>query len=73
MNVVFLDIDGVLNDDNTTEKTPQGFIGIDDEKVIFLKKICDKLKATIVLSSDWRDCVYNNDSDGECSSDDDCK
>lgn len=65
MNIVFLDIDGVLNDILTKDKTPSGFRGIDDDKVELLAKICDKLSANIVISSDWRDCLYKKDSDGK--------
>lgn len=65
MNIVFLDIDGVLNDILTKDKTPSGFRGIDDDKVEMLVKICDKLSANIVISSDWRDCLYKRDNDGK--------
>lgn len=52
--LIFLDIDGVLNDDHTVEYTPDGYTGIDDYHVAQLKKIIDKTNAKIVLSSDWR-------------------
>lgn len=51
--VIFLDIDYVLNDENTEEKYA-GFTGIDDEKVRILKDIVDFLDADIVLTSSWR-------------------
>lgn len=55
MKVIFLDIDGVLNDNSYRE-----FIGnyyedpIDEKKLDLLKKIVDKSNAKIVLSSTWR-------------------
>lgn len=57
MKVLFLDIDGVLNDDETykTDRTPDGFCGIDSNKVLLLKEIIDSTKAKIVLSSSWKD------------------
>lgn len=65
MNIVFLDIDGVLNDILTRDKAPSGYRGIDDDKVELLAKICDKLSANIVISSDWRDCLHDKDNDGK--------
>lgn len=54
MNVIFLDIDGVLNNLLTTETTPDGYRGIDSDKVLLLKKIVDATGAVIVLTSDWK-------------------
>lgn len=58
MKVIFLDIDGVLNclgeAGRTTQRTPDGFIGIDPNKVSLLRKITDATSAQIVLSSTWR-------------------
>lgn len=65
MNVLFLDVDGVLNCMYTKEKTPYGYVGIDDDKVEMLSKICDKFKMNAVLSSDWRDCLMKKDDDGK--------
>lgn len=65
MNVLFLDIDGVLNDLHTKEKTPLNYTGIDDSKVEMLAKICNKFKMNIVLSSDWRDDIMKMDEDGK--------
>lgn len=56
MNVCFLDVDGVLNGFSTTELSPEGFTGIDDEKVETLAEFVKKLGMKIVLSSDWRLC-----------------
>lgn len=54
MKVIFLDIDGVLNDDYTTDSSPEGFTGIDDGMVENLERIVRKTGAKIVLSSSWR-------------------
>ena len=46
--IVFLDVDGVLNDVNSKEE-------LDDEKIAVLSKICALGNARIVLCSSWRD------------------
>ena len=54
MKVIFLDIDGVLNNANTKDRTPDKFIGIED---IFVKRLVDIVRSTktkVVLSSSWR-------------------
>lgn len=53
MKVIFLDIDGVLNCQQTIERH-NGFIGIDPVKVKILNNIIQKTGAEIVLSSSWR-------------------
>lgn len=51
MNVIFLDVDGVLTySDYDNEETAD----IDIEKVKLLKEICDETNAKIVISSSWR-------------------
>lgn len=52
--LIFLDVDGVLNNAETKARTPSGFTGIMDSKVELLKRIVDETAAKIVLSSDWR-------------------
>lgn len=47
MKIIFLDIDGVLNYENSKSK-------VEEEKVKLLKEIVDQTGAEIVLSSDWR-------------------
>lgn len=47
MKIIFLDIDGVLNYENSKNK-------VEEEKVKLLKEIVDRTGAEIVLSSDWR-------------------
>lgn len=54
MKVIFLDIDGVLNDAYTDAKSPNGFIGLDDNKIDCLKEIVDRTGAVIVLCSTWK-------------------
>lgn len=54
MNVVFLDIDGVLNCSSSESRTPCGYIGIDGGKVRLLKKIVTAANAVIVLTSTWK-------------------
>jgi hypothetical protein len=52
MKVIFLDVDGVLNNNQTRKKF--GFDFIDKELVAFVALIVDQTKAKIVLSSSWR-------------------
>lgn len=47
MKIIFLDIDGVLNYENSKSK-------VEEEKVKLLKEIVGRTDAEIVLSSDWR-------------------
>ena len=52
-NIIFLDIDGVLNSYDTKDRF-QGFVGIDDRLVAILKEIVDRTGAKLVLSSSWK-------------------
>lgn len=65
MKVLFLDVDGVLNEDTTPTRTKSRVIFIDEEKLMRLKRIVDATGAKIVLSSTWRydrdDPRYNAD------------
>ena len=54
MKVIFLDVDGVLNEAYSRSKSPSGCIGIDDDKVELLKQIVDETDAKIVLTSTWK-------------------
>ena len=54
MKLIFLDIDGVLNCQKSTSRSPQGFIGIDDSRVKLLRQIVDATNAKIVLISTWQ-------------------
>jgi len=52
--ILFLDVDGVLNCQTTTERSPSGMIGIEDVQLNFLKELVDETNSLIVLSSTWR-------------------
>lgn len=52
MNVLFLDIDGVMNNDNLL--TFGGWNTIGDSQLEMLQKIIELTNAKIVLSSTWR-------------------
>ena len=54
MKVIFLDVDGVLNEVSTETRSPSGFQGVDDNKIEQLARIVKKTGAVIVLSSTWR-------------------
>lgn len=55
MKVIFLDIDGVLNEENwMLNNTPW----IDENKLKLLSNLCKKTKAKIVLSTNWRDIWF---------------
>lgn len=60
MNIIFLDIDGVLNDFYTLKKKRGRNVfeepepDLDEDKFKLLKELVDKTDAKIVLSSSWR-------------------
>ena len=55
MKIIFLDIDGVLNNDATTARYSGTFIGIDPALVVqFYRILCGVPDAQVVLSSSWR-------------------
>ena len=61
MNVIFLDIDGVLNSPNYTKrykemqtKKERVYKNIDDNALNYLQKLQNKYDAKIVLTSTWR-------------------
>ena len=51
--IIFLDVDGVLNCETTKDKCGR-HMGVEDEKVRYLKEIVDFTNGEIVLSSSWR-------------------
>ena len=55
MKTIFLDIDGVLNNAQTNEYSPAGFIGIDDILLTNLEKIINDTKSQIILISSWKE------------------
>lgn len=64
MNLVFLDIDGVLNSVRNTVANPRGMdnlparryeeLALDPVAVGLVKSLCEKTGAKIVISSSWR-------------------
>lgn len=54
LNIIFLDVDGVLNCRTTKDKCGP-YIGIDDQKVILLKELVEATNAKIVLVSTWKE------------------
>ena len=54
MKIIFLDIDGVLNNDKTVTRTPDGYVGISDNLCKRLEKIIKTTKAKVVLTSSWK-------------------
>ena len=57
VNLVFLDVDGVLNCATTKDRC-EGYVGIEDKKVSYLKEIVDTCNAKIILVSTWKECWY---------------
>ncbi len=54
--IIFLDIDGVLNNHETLAKKYRGsgIMGVDPYRVLLLNRIVEATGAEIVLSSSWR-------------------
>lgn len=69
MKVIFLDIDGVLNDAASDSRTPLGFVGIDPDKVEKLKLIVDATDSKVVLVSTWKEEWEPGKADIEQSAD----
>ena len=53
-NIIFLDIDGVLNNNRTMSSAPSGCIGIGNSLLDNLYHIVKETNAKIVLSSTWK-------------------
>ncbi len=53
MKILFLDIDGVVNCKNTSQRH-RGFIGIDPYMALLVNRIVEATGAKVVLSSTWR-------------------
>lgn len=59
MKVIFLDIDGVLNDHSVAAtRGISQYCGIQSDKVALLNQITDKTGAKLVISSAWRYMVH---------------
>ena len=52
--VIFLDVDGVINDAVTEDRTPDGFIGLCTAMIVNLARVVEKTDAKIVLVSTWK-------------------
>ena len=58
MKAIFLDVDGVLNNDKYFERTKnekQNRIELDDENIKCLKEIIDLTGAKVVVTSTWKE------------------
>lgn len=55
MNLIFCDVDGVLNNNRTRIITSDGWCFVEDHLVARLKKLIDLSGARLVLSSTWRE------------------
>ena len=64
MNVVFLDVDGVLNYDGCKDKFGH-YIGVDDALVERLARIVKSANAQIVLTSSWKELWLEDMPPGE--------
>ena len=69
MKVLFLDIDGVLNN-TQTRKTFEDYIFVSDDKILLLKQIIDATDAKIVLSSSWRNGWRFKENNPSCANED---
>lgn len=57
MNVIFLDVDGVLNYSGCAARCGR-YLGIEDEKVKLLARLVEATGAKIVLVSTWKENWY---------------
>ena len=55
MNVIFLDIDGVLNNYATKARTPMGYTGINNSLAKRLSELVKETDSVVVLTSTWKD------------------
>lgn len=59
--VIFLDFDGVLNCETTTDRVPHPLLpgrrvyGLDNDKVRLISSLAEKTGSDIVISSTWRE------------------
>ncbi len=61
MKVIFLDVDGVLNNRHTRVTTSDGWCFVDDHLVTRLKRLLNLSGARLVLSSTWREGWHQED------------
>ena len=57
MNVIFLDIDGVLNCSESKSEC-FGYTGIDNVRIKRLKRIVEETNAKIILISTWKEFLF---------------
>ena len=57
MKIIFLDVDGVLNN-TSTQETFEEYYFVEDEKIELLRQLVVRTGAKIVLSSTWREGWY---------------
>ena len=55
MKAIFLDVDGVLNNENTKTVASNGWCFVDDFLLKRLASLVETSGAKVILSSDWRD------------------
>lgn len=61
MRVIFLDVDGVLNNRHTRVTTSDGWCFVDDHLIARLKRLLNLSGAQLVLSSTWREGWHQED------------
>ena len=61
MKVIFLDVDGVLNNPRTKTRTRDGWRFVDDYLVERLAQIVRATQAKVILSSSWREGWDDNE------------
>jgi len=54
MNVVFFQVDGILNFDGSDAKAPDGSMGISEARVKQFRKLLDGMNAKPVLYGSWK-------------------
>lgn len=55
MKIIFLDVDGVLNNKDTKALTPGGWLGVSKTLVKRLQRVAAATGAKVVLTSTWKD------------------
>ena len=61
INIIFLDVDGVLNCRTTKDRVDK-YISIEDEKISLLKQLVDQTNSKIVLVSTWKFFWYKEEN-----------
>ena len=64
MKIVFLDIDGVMNNTKTTERCGYN-TGIESKALMLLKEIVGKTSAKICLISSWKEFWFKEDKQNQ--------